>query len=174
MDLNQVFENEEFLLAGNYPYNISSQIIFKMLDHKERIPVMVGMFQKEVADRLVSAPGSKVYGVTSVLTQFHYHGKVLFELEPEAFSPPPKVRSSVIVLERHNEHLGMVDEKLLKRVVKSAFNQRRKMLRNTLKTFFVNNSAVLEEELFAKRPEALSIEEFILIVNKIKTDEFRT
>ncbi len=122
-----------FALVGNYPYNISSQIIFKMLDNYARIPEMVGMFQKEVAERLVAEPGSKTYGILSVLSAVYYHREYLFTVEPQEFNPPPKVRSGVIRFTRKNEEVPGFQYKNLKMVVKMAFNQRRKTLRNALK-----------------------------------------
>lgn len=165
-DITNLFEGESFLLCGNYPYNISSQIIFKMLEHKERIPVMIGMFQKEVAHRIIAGPGSKVYGVVSVLAQLDYQGTLLFDIGPESFAPSPKVDSSVIFLERRLSALE-VDRKLFYQVVKQTFSQRRKMLRNTLKSFFEDN-AILSHEQFNKRPEQLSVEDFILLTQLIK------
>ncbi|MEM6966103.1 MAG: 16S rRNA (adenine(1518)-N(6)/adenine(1519)-N(6))-dimethyltransferase RsmA [Bacteroidota bacterium] len=169
LDLSEVFKNESFGLIGNFPYNISTQIIFKMLEHKTLIPEMVGMFQKEVAERIVSPPGSKVYGVISVLTQAFYEGKYLFTVDRTNFDPPPKVQSGVIQLVRKaNLELGC-DEKLFRRVVKQAFSQRRKMLRNTMKAFFkkenTNASELLQNDFFRQRPEKLSVEDYVQLVN---------
>jgi 16S rRNA (adenine1518-N6/adenine1519-N6)-dimethyltransferase len=165
-DLTKAFDNQSFCLIGNFPYNISSQIIFKMLEHKELIPEMVGMFQKEVADRVVSKAGNKVYGVISLLVQAFYEGEVLFDVGKACFSPPPKVESAVIRLTRKaSQDLGC-DEKLFKSVVKTAFNQRRKMLRNTMKPLFEDPS-VLEDNFFTKRPEQLTLAEFVGLTNKI-------
>ena len=165
-DPASVFEDREFCLIGNFPYNISSQIIFKMLDYRDRIPEMVGMFQKEVADRIVSPPGSKVYGITSVLTQAFYRAERLFTLEPGSFSPPPKVQSAVIRLTRKEQTELGCDEKMFRKVVKMAFNQRRKMLRNTLKPFFPAEQ-LMEDPFFQKRPETLGWEDFVRLVNSI-------
>ncbi len=160
LKLSKVFNNEPFLMIGNYPYNISSQIVFKMLRYKELIPQMVGMFQREVAERIVAPHGSKIYGVTSVLVQAFYKGKIILKVSPGSFSPPPKVQSAVITLERkENLELGC-DESLFRRVVKAAFNQRRKMMRNSLKPIIVDSS-ILEQDVFKRRPEQLSLEEFI-------------
>ncbi|MBL7826329.1 MAG: ribosomal RNA small subunit methyltransferase A, partial [Saprospiraceae bacterium] len=127
-----------FCLIGNFPYNISTQILFKVLDWRQQIPEMVGMFQKEVADRVVSKPGSKVYGITSVLSQAFYKTEYLFTVERGSFNPPPKVLSAVIRLTRKDGFELGCDEALFRKIVKTAFNQRRKMLRNTLKPFFPN------------------------------------
>lgn len=163
--LGEIFENKPFGLIGNFPYNISTQIIFKMLEYKELIPEMVGMFQKEVAERIVSPPGSKTYGVISVLTQAFYEGKYLFTVDRMNFNPPPKVQSGVIQLVRkENLELGC-DEKLFKQIVKQTFSQRRKMLRNTMKAFLKkdNPAAVelLQSEFFKQRPERLSVDDYI-------------
>lgn len=172
LNLNDVFEGAQFGLIGNFPYNISSQIMFKMLDYKEQIPEMVGMFQKEVAERIVAQPGSKVYGVISVLIQAFYHGKYLFTVDRMNFDPPPKVQSGVIQMTRkENLNLGC-DYKMFRRVVKQAFGQRRKMLRNTMKIFFQQNEEVRNElfqhEIFTLRPEKLSVEDFVQLTQMIQ------
>jgi len=160
MELDQLSSNRPFGLVGNYPYNISSQILFKMLDYKTLIPEMVGMFQKEVAERVIAGPGSKTYGVISVLIQAYYSGEYLFTVGPEEFNPPPKVQSGVIRLTRkENQELGC-SYSLFRKVVKQSFSQRRKMLRNTMK-MFLKGDAVLEGDLFRRRPEQLSVEEFV-------------
>lgn len=160
-----VFGKEEFCLIGNFPYNISTQILFKMLDFRQQIPEMVGMFQKEVADRVVSEPGSKVYGITSVLMQAFYRTEYLFSVEPGSFNPPPKVRSAVIRLTRkENTELGC-DEKRFRQIVKTAFNQRRKMLRNTLKPFFPPE-VLMNDPFFEKRPETLGWEEYVTLTQR--------
>ncbi len=156
----------EFCLIGNYPYNISSQILFKMLDYRAQIPEMVGMFQKEVAERVVAKPGNKVYGVISVLIQAYYEGEYLFSVPKEAFSPPPKVESGVIRLTRKADTDLGCDYKIFRRVVKQAFSQRRKMLRNTMKTF-VKGNPLLEDAFFKQRPEQLSVAEFVKLTNWI-------
>ena len=167
LKLSKVFDNEPFLMIGNYPYNISSQIVFKMLKYKELIPQMVGMFQREVAERIVAPHGSKTYGVISVLVQAFYTGKIILKVSPGSFSPPPKVHSAVIRLDRkENMDLGC-DERLFRRVVKSAFNQRRKMMRNSLKSIIVDTS-ILEMDVFNKRPEQLSLEQFIELTTLIE------
>lgn len=147
------------LVVGNFPYNISTQIIWKILDHHQLIPVVIGMFQKEVAQRLVAAPGSKVYGIQSVMTALYYSGEVLFDIPPAAFYPPPKVMSSVICLQHHHKDMGKVDVVRLKQIVKAAFNQRRKMLRNGLGNIFPKD--MLQQPIFEKRAEQLSLQDYI-------------
>ncbi len=164
---NQIFEEgESFALIGNYPYNISSQIVFRMLEHKELIPELVGMFQKEMAERIIASPGGKDYGVISVLTQAYYEGEYLFTVEKEAFSPPPRVMSAVIRLSRKDDQELGCDHKLFRQVVKQAFSQRRKMLRNTMK-IFMPHEILMEDKYFTIRPEKLSVEEFVILTNKI-------
>lgn len=158
---------EPFALAGNYPYNISSQIIFKMLDYPELIPEMVGMFQKEVADRLTAEPGSKTYGILSVLSGVFYEREYLFTVEPDEFIPPPKVRSGVIRFKRREDWQPEVEVRLLTRVVKAAFNQRRKTLRNALKSLNLPLDG-LEPELLQKRAEQLSWQDFVSLTLKLK------
>ena len=162
-DAPAFFEQKQFCLIGNYPYNISSQILFKLLDWRDQIPEMVGMFQKEVADRIVSKPGSRVYGITSVLAQAFFQTEYLFTVEPTAFNPPPKVVSAVIRLTRKEGFLLGCDEKLFRTIVKTAFGQRRKMLRNTLKPFFPNE-LLMTDPYFEKRPETLGWEEYVALV----------
>ncbi len=170
LDLAQLSSDRSFGLIGNFPYNISSQILFKMLEYKSLIPEMVGMFQKEVAQRVISGPGSKVYGVISVLIQAYYSGEYLFDVGPEEFNPPPKVQSGVIRLTRkENQNLGC-DYLLFRRVVKQAFSQRRKMLRNTMK-MFLKDDPILEGDLFKERPEQLSVEAFVELSNLIAKRE---
>ncbi len=162
--LEEFFPDESFGLIGNFPYNISSQILFKMLDYKEQIPEMVGMFQKEVAERVVADPGSKVYGVISVLIQAWYEGEYLFTVDKSNFTPPPQVQSGVIRLKRKDKKELGCDEKLFKSIVKQTFSQRRKMLRNTMKSFLKGNP-ILEDPFFTKRPEKVSVEEFVQLTN---------
>lgn len=150
-----------FALIGNFPYNISSQIIFKMLEHKESIPQMVGMFQKEVAERLVAPPGSKTYGILSVLCAAYYHREYLFTVPPEEFNPPPKVHSAVLRMTRHSTTLP-VPEKQFFQVVKTAFNQRRKTLRNSLRSLGLENHQSLQKH-WGNRPEQLGYEDFFEI-----------
>lgn len=168
VDLNEVFQGREFALIGNFPYNISSQILFRMLEFRHLIPEMVGMFQKEVAIRVVSGPGNKDYGVISVLLQAFYEGKYLFSVDRSNFSPPPQVQSGVIRLLRKPNQTLPCQEDLFRRVVKASFNQRRKMLRNTLRPFFENDPDILQEPFFIQRPEQLSVEAFIDLTLRIE------
>lgn len=160
MDLNDVYTGE-FALIGNYPYNISSQIFFKVLDNKERIPLVAGMLQKEVAERICSGPGSKVYGILSVLLQAWYDCEYLFNVPPGVFAPPPKVMSGVIRLTRNSRETLGCDEKMFKTVVKTAFGQRRKTLRNSLGGLIPAGSPILADPVMALRPERLGVEDFI-------------
>ena len=161
LDLTKLF-CEPFAIIGNFPYNISSQILFKVLDYKNEIPEVVGMFQKEVAVRIASKPKNKDYGILSVLLQAFYDIEYLFTVEPEVFNPPPKVKSAVIRLKRNAIAKLECDEQKFKQLVKTAFNQRRKTLRNSLKTFtFVEGFT--QEDIFNKRPEQLNIEEFVYL-----------
>jgi 16S rRNA (adenine1518-N6/adenine1519-N6)-dimethyltransferase len=157
LDIDAPFEGI-FTVVGNFPYNISSQILFKVLEWKEQVPVMIGMFQKEVAQRIVSKPGNKVYGILSVLVQCFYEVEYLFDVPPESFTPPPKVISGVIRLKKKTETIPMRSEKHLFMLVKAAFNQRRKMLRNPLKGLF--EPEILQDPVFDKRAEQLTIEQF--------------
>lgn len=166
-DFNQLIENEA-MLVGNFPYNISSQIVFKVLDYKEKIPVCIGMFQKEMAIRLAAAPGKKDYGITSVLTQLFYDVKVEFDIAPQSFSPPPKVMSSVLTMKRKENVQIDFNFKLFKTIVKAGFNQRRKMLRSALKG--VVNPEILKEEYFNKRAEQLSISDYIALTKRIEKE----
>lgn len=164
-DAPAFFPGKQFSLIGNFPYNISSQILFKLLDWRSQIPEMVGMFQKEVADRIVSKPGSRVYGITSVLAQAYFETEYLFTVEPSAFNPPPKVVSAVIRLTRKEGFELGCEEKKFKTIVKTAFGQRRKMLRNTLKPFF-DNELLMTDPYFEKRPETLGWEEYVQLTNR--------
>lgn len=167
LKLEDVFGAESFAIIGNFPYNISSQILFRMLDYREQVPELVGMFQLEMAERVVSPPGSKTYGVISVLIQAYYEGKVLFRVKPGSFNPPPRVESAVIQLVRkENQDLGC-DAKLFKRVVKQSFSQRRKMLRNTMKAF-IKGDELLQDDFFRERPEQLSLADFVKLTNWIE------
>ena len=160
LDLNVLFPCS-FCIIGNYPYNISSQIFFKALEYKDKIPCCAGMLQKEMAERIASKPGKKTYGIISVLLQTWYDIEYLFTVEPEAFDPPPKVKSAVIQIIRNDRTNLDCDEVLFKTVVKTAFNQRRKTLRNSLKTLLENDNAIVSLPVFDRRPEQLSVEEFI-------------
>ena len=163
------FEEEPFAIIGNFPYNISTQIVFKTLENKHQIPELCGMFQKEVAKRIAEKPGSKAYGILSVLTQAFYDAEYLFTVPPNVFNPPPKVDSGVIRLIRKKNYDLPVDEKLFFKVVKTAFNQRRKTLRNSLKSFNLSDK-LREDVIFAQRPEQLSVEQFINLTKKIAID----
>ncbi|OYZ00707.1 MAG: ribosomal RNA small subunit methyltransferase A [Sphingobacteriia bacterium 28-36-52] len=164
LDIPVPFQNQ-FTLVGNFPYNISTQIVFRLLEWKEQIPVMIGMFQKEVAERIVSKPHTKVYGILSVLVQAFYEVEYLFDVPPESFNPPPKVMSGVIRLKRKETPVAVRSEKAFFTLVKAAFGQRRKMLRNPMKPFF--DAAVLQEEIFTKRAEQLTVEEFAALTFKM-------
>jgi 16S rRNA (adenine1518-N6/adenine1519-N6)-dimethyltransferase len=157
LDLPIPFENA-FTVVGNFPYNISTQIVFKILEWKEQVPVMIGMFQKEVAERIVSKPHTKVYGILSVLVQAFYEVEYLFDVPPSSFNPPPKVNSGVIKLKRKDHFVAMKSERAFFTLVKAAFNQRRKMIRNPLKPFF--DASTLQEAIFTKRAEQLTVEDF--------------
>lgn len=161
----QDFSSQKVSIVGNFPYNISSQILFKVLDYKDQIPEVVGMFQKEVAERFAEGPGSKTYGITSVLLQAFYNVEYLFTVGPEVFDPPPKVQSAVIRFTRNKKSKLNCDEKKFKQIVKLAFNQRRKTMRNSLKSLI--NDEAKENEVFNLRPEQLSVEEFVALTNLI-------
>jgi 16S rRNA (adenine1518-N6/adenine1519-N6)-dimethyltransferase len=165
LDLNALF-SAPFAVIGNYPYNISSQIFFKVLDYKDKIPFCAGMLQKEVAERLAAKPGKKAYGIITVLLQVWYDVEYLFTVEPEVFDPPPKVKSAVIRMTRNKRTELGCDETLFKTVVKTAFNRRRKTLRNSLKPLLGENSAISVLPVFDLRPEQLSVEEFIDLTNR--------
>ncbi len=171
MDLRQVFDGQQFVLTGNYPYDISSQIFFKMLDNKDLIPCCTGMIQHEVAVRMASQPGNKQYGILSVLIQAWYHVEYLFTVEPGVFNPPPKVQSAVIRMTRNEVTDLGCDEQLFRRVVKTTFNQRRKMLRVSLRQIFDTNhpapEGFFDDAMMTRRPEQLSIPEFVQLTNKV-------
>lgn len=166
MELNRHFNQEPICILGNFPYNISTQIVFKIIENRNQIPEMVGMFQKEVAERICSKEGSKVYGILSVLTQAYYTTEYLFTVSEQVFTPPPKVKSGVMRMRRHTEKLE-VDEKLFFNVVKLAFNQRRKTLRNALKSILPSGTD-FEDKVFQLRAEQLSVDGFIELTNKIE------
>ncbi len=159
------FFDDQVAVVGNFPYNISSQIIFKVLDFKHKIPEVVGMFQKEVAERICEPPGNKTYGILSVLVQAFYEAEYLFTVNEDVFDPPPKVKSGVLRLKRKTNQTLDCDPKKFKQVVKAGFNQRRKTLRNSLKQFGVIDK--VDPEILAKRPEQLSWETFVEITNAI-------
>ena len=172
MDLREVFDGQQFVLTGNYPYDISSQIFFKMLDNKDLIPCCTGMIQREVALRIASQPGNKQYGILSVLIQAWYHVEYLFTVDENVFNPPPKVKSAVIRMTRNEVTDLGCDEQLFKRVVKTVFNQRRKMLRVSLRQLFdaahPAPASFFEDQMMTLRPEQLSIPQFIELTNKVK------
>ena len=172
MDLHAVFGGQQFVLTGNYPYDISSQIFFKMLDNRDLIPCCTGMIQHEVALRMASAPGTKQYGILSVLIQAWYDVEYLFTVEPGVFNPPPKVQSAVIRLTRNQVRALGCDEQLFRRVVKTVFNQRRKMLRVSLRQIFNGDHPAspqfFEGEMMTRRPEQLSIPEFVTLTNQVE------
>ena len=168
MHLERVFDGKQFALTGNYPYNISSQIFFKMLENKNLIPCCTGMIQKEVAERIAAGPGSKTYGILSVLIQAWYHVEYLFTVSETVFNPPPKVKSAVIRMTRNETQELGCDEKLFKQVVKTTFNQRRKTLRNSIKPILGKDCPLCEDVLFNKRPEQLSVAEFISLTNNVE------
>ncbi len=171
MHLERTFGGQPFVLTGNYPYNISSQIFFKVLDYKDLIPMCTGMIQKEVAERMAAKPGNKTYGILSVLVQAWYTVDYLFTVHEHVFNPPPKVKSAVIRMTRNAVTDLGCDEGLFRRVVKTTFNQRRKTLRNNIKPLLgelgLEGAAFLQDELFNKRPEQLSVQEFIALTNLI-------
>lgn len=168
LNLNEVFSGERFVLTGNYPYNISSQIFFKMLEYKELIPCCTGMIQKEVAERMAAGPGSKTYGVLSILIQAWYDVEYLFTVNENVFNPPPKVKSAVIRLTRNSKNKLGCDEKLFRRIVKTVFTMRRKMMRNGMKQILGKDNPMLSDKLFDKRPEQLSVNDFIELTNRVE------
>ena len=168
LNLNELYPEGEFCVIGNYPYNISSQIFFKVLDNKDRIPVCSGMIQKEVAERLAAKPGCKAYGILTVLMQAYYDIEYLFTVHEYVFDPPPKVKSAVIRFTRNQRSCMNCNEQLFKNVVKTAFNQRRKQMRNSLMGIVGKDNPLLEDPVFTKRPEQLSVDEFADLTNKIE------
>lgn len=168
-DVTETFKKEPFAIIGNFPYNISTQIVFKTLALRDQIPEFSGMFQKEVAKRICSKEGSKVYGILSVLTQAFYNAEYLFTVPPTVFNPPPKVESGVLRLTRKTDYSLPCDEKLFYRVVKQAFQQRRKTLRNSLKTLELSDN-LREDVIFGMRPEQLSVSAFINLTSLIQKD----
>ena len=168
MHLDRVFDGRPFVLIGNYPYNISSQIFFKMLDNRDRIPGCTGMIQREVAQRLAAGPGSRTYGILSVLVQAWYDVDYLFTVDEHVFNPPPKVKSAVVSIRRNDVAELGCDEALFKQVVKTTFNQRRKTLRNGIKPIVGADCPLLADPLFDKRPEQLSVSEFVQLTNNVQ------
>lgn len=172
MDLSTYFKDQPLAIIGNFPYNISSQIVFKAIENREMIPEFSGMFQKEVAKRICGKPGNKTYGIISVLTQAFYDAEYLFTVAPSVFNPPPKVDSGVLKLTRKKNYTLPVDTAFFFRVVKTAFNQRRKTLRNSLKSFDISDK-LKEDVIFALRPEQLSVEQFIELTKSLAEDGTR-
>ena len=169
LDLSKIFENNNFSVIGNFPYNISSQIVFKIIENRKLIPEMCGMFQYEVAERICENEGSKKYGIISVITQAFYETKLLFEVPNNFFSPPPKVNSAIILLKRKKNLKIDCDEKLFFKIVKLSFQQRRKTLRNSLKQINLSDN-LREHIIFDKRPEQLSVDQFVDLTNLINQD----
>ena len=168
LKLENIFEGKPFVLTGNYPYNISSQIFFKMLDYKDLIPCCTGMIQKEVAERIAAGPGSKTYGILSVLIQAWYKVEYLFTVHEHVFNPPPKVKSAVIRMTRNETTDLGCDEKLFKHIVKTTFNQRRKTLRNSIASILDKSHPLSADPIFNKRPEQLSVQEFVELTNRVE------
>lgn len=169
-DFSKAFANKSFAIIGNFPYNISSQIVFKMLENRTQIPEFSGMFQKEVAERICEKEGNKTYGILSVLVQAFYTAEYLFTVPPSVFNPPPKVDSGVLRLTRKEDYVLPCNEKLFFSVVKSAFQQRRKTLRNSLKGFNLSEN-LKANTIFGQRPEQLSVEAFVKLASKIEMDQ---
>lgn len=168
MDLRQLFDGQPFVLTGNYPYNISSQIFFKMLDYKDLIPCCTGMIQKEVAERIAARPGNKTYGILSILIQDWYSVEYLFTVHEHVFNPPPKVKSAVIRMTRNETKELGCNEKLFKQIVKTTFNQRRKTLRNSISPILEKGNPLSADPIFNKRPEQLSVQDFIDLTNRVE------
>lgn len=168
MRLDEVFGGSPFVLTGNYPYNISSQIFFKMLEYKDLIPCCTGMVQKEVAERMAARPGKKTYGILSVLLQAWYSVEYLFTVDEHVFNPPPKVKSAVIRMTRNGTRELGCSEKLFRQIVKTTFNQRRKTLRNSISPVLDRANPLCADPIFDKRPEQLSVEDFIGLTNRVE------
>ena len=168
MDLSTLFDGKPVVLTGNYPYNISIQIFFKMLEYKDLIPCCTGMIQKEVAERIAAQPGNKTYGILSILIQAWYHVEYLFTVHEHVFNPPPKVKSAVIRMTRNKATQLGCDEKLFKQIVKTTFNQRRKTLRNSISSILPKDNPLSTDPIFNKRPEQLSIPDFINLTNRVE------
>ena len=169
LKLEKLFDGRPFVLTGNYPYNISSQIFFKMLDYKDLIPCCTGMIQKEVAERIAAGPGSKTYGILSILIQAWYKVEYLFTVHEHVFNPPPKVKSAVIRMTRNETKELGCNERLFKLIVKTTFNQRRKTLRNSISSILEKGNPLSNDPVFNKRPEQLSVQEFIELTNQVET-----
>ena len=169
LKLEKLFDGRPFVLTGNYPYNISSQIFFKMLDYTDLIPCCTGMIQKEVAERIAAGPGSKTYGILSILIQAWYKVEYLFTVHEHVFNPPPKVKSAVIRMTRNETKELGCNERLFKLIVKTTFNQRRKTLRNSISSILEKGNPLSNDPVFNKRPEQLSVQEFIELTNRVET-----
>ncbi|MDR2839748.1 MAG: 16S rRNA (adenine(1518)-N(6)/adenine(1519)-N(6))-dimethyltransferase RsmA [Paludibacter sp.] len=167
LDLSDIFP-QSFSIIGNFPYNISSQIFFRLLDHKNKIPLLVGMLQKEVAQRIAAPAGSRTYGILSVFLQAYYDIEYLFTVDEHVFDPPPKVKSAVVRLTRNNVEKLECNEQLFRTVVKTAFNQRRKTMRNSLKSLVGENAELTNDTIFNLRPEQLDVQAFVALTNKIE------
>jgi len=172
-DLSLIFQNKPFAIIGNFPYNISSQIVFKTLEKRDKILELCGMFQKEVAQRICEKEGSKTYGILSVLVQAFYHTEYLFTVSPSAFQPPPKVQGGVLRMRRKEPYSLDCNEDLFFRVVKTSFQQRRKTLRNSLKSFNLSDK-LKEDIIFGQRPEQLSVSQFIKLTQNLENDAIST
>ncbi|WP_432412455.1 16S rRNA (adenine(1518)-N(6)/adenine(1519)-N(6))-dimethyltransferase RsmA [Rasiella sp. SM2506] len=172
-DCTEIFGDEQYAIIGNFPYNISTQIVFKAIENRDQVPEFSGMFQKEVAQRICAKEGNKTYGILSVLTQAFFDAEYLFTVKPEVFNPPPKVDSGVLRLTRKENYDLACDEKLLFKVVKTGFQQRRKTLRNSLKSFNLSDK-LKEDSIFGQRPEQLSVAQFISLTQKIANDAVST
>ena len=174
MNLNTIFGSRQFVLTGNYPYDISSQIFFKMLDYKNLIPCCTGMIQREVAERIASQPGHKAYGILSVMIQAWYNTEYLFTVDENVFNPPPRVKSAVIRMTRNGVTDLGCDEALFKRVVKAVFNQRRKMLRVSLKQLFgkdtMPSANFFTTGMMTCRPEQLNVQQFVDLTNLVAAE----
>ena len=168
MNLQEVFGGRPFVLTGNYPYNISSQIFFKMVENRDLIPCCTGMIQKEVAERMAASPGGKTYGVLSVLIQAWYDVEYLFTVNERVFNPPPKVKSAVIRLTRNGKAALGCDEQLFRRIVKTVFTMRRKMMRNGMKQILGKDSPMLADSIFTQRPEQLSVQDYVDLTNRVE------
>ncbi len=172
-DLSKVFGNQPFAIIGNFPYNISTQIVFRMLEYRDQVIEFGGMFQKEVAKRICAPHGSKTYGILSVLTQAYYDAQYLFTVPPSVFNPPPKVDSGVLLLSRKRDYDNHpVTYKQLKQIVKLAFQQRRKTLRNTLKTLQLSDD-LREMEIMSKRPEQITVAQFVELTKMIHSENYK-
>lgn len=174
MNLQEVFDGRPFVLTGNYPYNISSQIFFKMVENRNLIPCCTGMIQKEVAERMAASPGSKTYGVLSVLIQAWYDVEYLFTVNEHVFNPPPKVKSAVIRLTRNGKATLGCDELLFRRIVKTVFTMRRKMMRNGMKQILGKDSPMLADPIFTQRPEQLTVQDYVELTNRVEAELRRT